>query len=208
MPAQKYDVHPGVKMMQDWIGSLKAKTGRSLEEWVRLVKKEGPKEEEARRAWLKEEHGLRTNAAWWIAERADSSRAGTWDDDPESYLKCAVEYVEGQYAAKRSGLRPIYDELHKVGRGLGKDVKVCPCKTMVPLYREHVFAQIKPATNSRVDLGLALGDYKGKLPAGVIDTGGKEKKDRITHRIALASTQEIDADVKKWLNVAYDLDGK
>src|SRR5688572_963732 len=93
MPAQKYDVHPGVKMMQDWIGTLKAKTGRSLEEWVRLVKKEGPKEEEARRAWLKEEHGLGTNAAWWIAERSDSSKAGTWDDDPEAYLKCAAEYV-------------------------------------------------------------------------------------------------------------------
>ncbi|PYT97443.1 MAG: hypothetical protein DMG38_19690 [Acidobacteria bacterium] len=28
--------------------------------------------------------------------------------------------------------------------------------TIVPLYREHVFAQIKPTTNSRVDFGLAL----------------------------------------------------
>ncbi len=33
-----------------------------------------------------------------------------------------------------------------------------------PLYLEHVFAQIKPTTNSRIDLGLALPHYKRKLP--------------------------------------------
>jgi len=36
--------------------------------------------------------------------------------------------------------------------------------TIVPLYREHVFAQIKATTNSRIDLGLALTHYKRKLP--------------------------------------------
>jgi hypothetical protein len=206
MPELKYDVHPGVAMMQDWIASLKAKTGRSMDEWLRLIRKEAPEDEKARREWLKAEHGLGTNSAWWLAERADSSRAGTWDDDPESYLKCAKEYVDEQYAGKKAPLRPIYERLYKLARGLGKDVRVCPCKTIVPFYREHVFAQIKPATNTRVDLGLALAKHKGKLPARIIDTGGKEKKDRITHRIALASLEEIDVDIERWLRVAYDLD--
>jgi hypothetical protein len=40
-----YDVHPGVAMVQKWVAKLKSKTGRSLEEWLRLVKKEGPKDE-------------------------------------------------------------------------------------------------------------------------------------------------------------------
>ena len=66
---------------------------------------------------------------------------------------------------------------------MGADVKACPCKTMVPLYREHVFAQIKPTTNTRIDLGFALAHYKGKLPKRIVDTGGLAKKDRITHRI-------------------------
>jgi hypothetical protein len=77
----------------------------------------------------------------------------------------------------------------------------------VPLYREHVFAQIKAATNTRVDLGLALTHCKGKLPKRVIDTGGLAKKDRITHRIELNSPVEIDAEVEKWLAAAYQLDG-
>ena len=90
-----------------------------------------------------------------------------------------------------------------MGKSLGDDVKACPCKTIVPLYRKHVFAQIKPTTNTRVDLGLALTHFKGKLPKRIIDTGGLSKKDRITHRIPITSMKEIDDKVKKWLITVY-----
>jgi len=129
-----------------------------------------------------------------------------WEDTPEAYLKAAVRYVEEQYAGPKEKLRPIYDELLKLGKSLGEDVKACPCRTIVPLYREHVFAQIKPTTNSRIDLGLALTHFKGKLPKRIIDTGGLGKRDRITHRIEISTTNQIDDEVKKWLKIAYDLD--
>jgi hypothetical protein len=202
----KYDVHPGVAMVQKWIAELKPKTGRSLEEWIALAKKEGPKEDKARRDWLKTKHKLGTNSAWWISDRVEGK--GGEEDTPEAYLKTAVVYVEEQYAGAKEKLRPIYDELLKVGKSIGTDVKACPCKTMVPLYREHVFAQIKPTTNTRIDLGFALTHYKGKLPKRIIDTGGLAKKDRITHRIEITEIGQIDAEVKKWLKTAYDLDAK
>jgi hypothetical protein len=199
-----YGVHPGVAMVQKWMSELKGKTGRSLEEWIALVKKEGPHGGNATRAWLKSKHKLGMNSAWWIAERAE--RKGSEEDTPESYLKSAVQYVEAQYAGPKEKLRPIYDELLGLGKSLGSDVKACPCKTIVPLYRNHVFAQIKPTTNSRVDLGFALAAYKGKLPKRLVDTGGLAKKDRITHRIELKSLGEIDGDVIKCLKTAYELD--
>jgi len=198
-----YDVHPGVALVQKWVADLKGKTGRSLEEWLALVKKEGPKDEKSRREWLKSKHKLGTNSAWWIAERAEGKGE---DASPEAYLKRAVRYVEEQYAGPKERLRPIFEELLRLGRSMGDDVKVCPCKTIVPLYREHVFAQIKPTTNSRIDFGFALTHYKGKLPKRLIDTGGLAKKDRITHRMELSSAEEIDDEVKKWLKTAYDLD--
>ena len=198
-----YDVHPGVAMVQKWVAELKAKTGYSLEEWLALVKKEGPKDEKARREWLKTKHKLSTNSAWWISERAAGNGG---EDSPEEYLRIAARHVEEQYAGPKERLRPIFDDLLKLGRVLGDDVKVCPCKTIVPLYREHVFAQIKPTTNSRVDFGLALTHHKGKLPKRLIDTGGLAKKDRITHRVELTSASQIDGEVKKWLKTAYDLD--
>jgi hypothetical protein len=200
-----YDVHPGVAMVQKWIAELKPKTGRSLEEWIALAKKDGPKDDQARREWLKSKHKLGTNSAWWIADRAEGK--GVEEGSPEKYLETAVKYVEEQYGGKKASLRPIYDQLLSLGKSLGPDVKACPCKTMVPLYREHVFAQIKPTTNSRIDLGLCFTTYKGKLPKRLIDTGGLGKKDRITHRIEVAAIEQIDGELKKWLRAAYDLNG-
>jgi hypothetical protein len=197
-----YDVHPGVAMVQDWIAKLPEKTGRSLGEWIRLVKESGPPTEKERRDWLKSNYQLGTNSAWRIAERADGK--GLEVGDPQTYLKAAAENVEAMYAGPKSGLRPIHDALLKLARKLGKDVRVCPCQTIVPLYRRHVFAQIKPTTRTRIDLGLALGNTK--TPKRLIDTGGLAKKDRITHRIPLSSPDEIDDEVKRWMKTAYDLD--
>jgi hypothetical protein len=199
-----YGVHPGVAMTQKWLAELKEKTGRSMEDWLALVRKEGPKDQKSRREWLKTKHKLGTNSAWWVAERAEGK--GGDEDTPQAYLKAAVRYVEDQYAGPKEKLRPIFDELLTLGKSLGDNVKACPCKTIVPLYRQHVFAQIKPTNNSRIDLGLALTHYKGKLPKRIVDTGGLTKKDRITHRIELTSPQQIDGEVKKWLKTAYDLD--
>lgn len=199
-----YGVHPGVAMTQKWLAELKEKTGRSMEDWLALVKKEGPKDQKSRREWLKTKHKLGTNGAWWVVERAEGK--GGDEDTPQAYLKAAVRYVEDQYAGPKEKLRPIFDELLTMGKSVGDNVKACPCKTIVPLYRQHVFAQIKPTNNSRIDLGLALTHYKGKLPKRIVDTGGLAKKDRITHRIELTSPQQIDGEVKKWLKTAYDLD--
>lgn len=197
-----YGVHPGVAMVQKAIQDLPAKTGRSLEEWLKLIKKSGARTEKERREWLKAEHGLGTNYAWWLAERAEGK--GGEDGDPQAYLKAAEQYVEKMFAGPKASLRPIYDALLKVGLGTGKEAKACPCQTIVPLYRNHVFAQIKPTTQTRIDIGFALKDMKatGRL----IDTGGFAKKDRITHRIPISSVKDIDDEVKHWLKVAYNLD--
>jgi Domain of unknown function (DUF5655)/Domain of unknown function (DUF4287) len=201
-----YRVHPGVAMVQKWISELKPKTGRSLEEWLALIQKEAPKTSRERFAWLKTKHKLGTNSAWWLAERSEGR--GTEDDSPERYLAAAEVYLAQQYAGKKEALRPIYEELLRQAEQLGPDVKACPCKTMVPLYRNHVFAQLKATNNTRFDLGLALTPYRGHLPKRLVDTGGMAKKDRITHRIELKSLEEIDAEVGRWLKIAYDLDAK
>ena len=189
-------------MTQKWISELKEKTGRTLDEWLRHIKKVGPKTERERRDWLKSDYGLGTNTAWWLAERAEGK--GESAGDPDLYLEEAAAYVEQMFSGRKAALRPIYDELLKLGLKTGKEAKACPCQTIVPLYRNHVFAQIKPTTNTRIDMGFALSDMKPK--GRLIDTGGFAKKDRITHRIPITSLEEIDDEVKHWLKVAYDRD--
>jgi Domain of unknown function (DUF5655)/Domain of unknown function (DUF4287) len=205
-PASKssklYSVHPAVAMVAKWKEELPEKTGRSLEEWIALTKKSGPVTEKDRREWLKKEHKLGFYSTSWIAERAGGK--GTEEDSAESYLKFADKWVEAQYSGPRAALRPFYEQLLKLGLSLGKDVKACTGKTIVPLYRDHVFAQIKPSTNTRIDLGLTLGNMK--TPKRRIDTGGYAKKDRITRRIEIKSKSDIANELEQWMKKAYELD--
>ncbi|HYW71831.1 MAG TPA: DUF5655 domain-containing protein [Pyrinomonadaceae bacterium] len=198
-----YGVHPGVLMTQKWVAELKQKTGRTLDEWIEFIRKAGPPTEAARRDWLKEQHQLGTNYASFIAAR--SAGKGEESADPEAYLAAAEKYVTDMFSGKKAHLRPIYEALLKLGLSLGKDTKACPCQTIVPLYRNHVFAQIKPTTQTRIDFGLALGDTR-KTPKALIDTGGFAKKDRITHRFEITSLKDIDDEVKQWLKIAYERD--
>ena len=197
-----YGVHPSIAMVQSSVRKLAETTGKTIDEWVAFVKESGPPSEKERREWLKNEHGLGTNYAWWVSERAEGR--GWEDSDPAAYLKAAEEYVENMFAGPKAGLRPIYESLLHLGLSLGSDVKACPCKTIVPFYRKHVFAEIKPTTRIRIDLGFALKDTQ--LSGRLVDTGGLEKKNRITRRIAISSLEEIDDEVRGWLVTAYELD--
>jgi len=201
-----YGVHPGVVMVQKWIAELKAKPGRSLDEWVALAKEEGPASETDRREWLKINHKLGTNSAWWIAARVEERNRkkirlkGIW----QRRRSMSMSSIRGRKNRCGHSIQRVL----RLAAKLGAEVKACPCKTIVPLYRNHVFAQLKPTTNTRLDLGLSVAHYQGKLPKRLVDTGGLAKKDRVTHRIGPTTQKEIDSDVEKWLKIAYDLDGE
>ena len=49
--------------------------------------------EKERREWLKKEQGLGTNTAWWLAERASAGPMGIAEEDTDSYLQAAEQYV-------------------------------------------------------------------------------------------------------------------
>ena len=201
-PPSLYSVHPGIAMVEKWKKELPQKTGRSLEEWIALTKKSGPPTEKERRVWLKKEHGFGTNSATWIAERADGR--GTEEDSPEAYLKAAEQWVDAMFQGPRAAMRPLYDRLLELALAIGKNAKASPGKTAVSLYRNHVFGNIKVSTNTRIDLGLSLGNMK--TPKRLIDTGGYEKKDRITRRIEVKTKADIDEELKKWLKKAWEMD--
>lgn len=198
-----YSVHPGVSMVQRWIVEMKAKTGRSLEEWIKHINAAGPETEKGCRDWLKAQYSLGTNQAWWLAERAFGNPLGMADETPAGYLASAPGYVAEMYL-KRPTLRPLHDKLIELGQSLGDDVRICPCKTIVPLYRAHVFAEIKPASLTRIDLGFALKDEP--FTQRLLDTGGIAKRNRITHKVGITKLSDIDLQVKRWLKQAYELD--
>ncbi|MBI3554762.1 MAG: DUF4287 domain-containing protein [Deltaproteobacteria bacterium] len=199
---ERYAVHPGLKMIASWKANLSKKTGRTADEWSALIRKGAPKNDRLCVEWLIEKYGLGTNTARFLAEIAfDKAKEHR---EPQRYLESAEKWVDEMYSGAKEPLRPIYEQLIKSAFSLGKDVTATPCKTIVPLRRRFVFAQVKPSANTRVDLGLALG--KTRTSGRLIDTGGLAKGDRITHRIPITRLSEIDEEVKTWLRKAYELD--
>lgn len=200
---QRYDPHPGIAMVANWLGTLKQKTGRDVDEWAAHIRSKGPKDTAGRRDWLKKECGLGTNSASWLVDHAEG-KDDLEESDPKVYVARAANYVDALFSGSKAALRPLYDQLYELARSIGNDIGISPGKTIVPIYRKHVIAQIKPSTRTRIDFGLALKDTpaKGRL----IDTGGLAKKDRITHRIEITSLDDIDDYVEKWLRRAYEMD--
>ncbi len=201
-----YSVHPSVAYAQAIINNLPVKTGKSIDEWVRLIKKSAPKGEKERRDWLKKEYKLGGTTVAMIVARAEGK--GAEDTDGQADLKAAPGYVENMYAGSKAALRPLHDALVELGLSIGGEVKICPCETIVPLYRNHVFAQIKPSTRTRIDFGLALKGAKKKPPKRLQDTGGLVKGDRITYCFAITALENIDEEVEQWLKLAYELDAQ
>lgn len=199
-----FDVHPGVAMVQKWVAGLPAKTGRSLEQW-RIVFTAAAKKHPVRKdlvAAMKDEHGLGTVTAEQIWEYTFGAQ--TWDGDDDIYLKNAEEYVTGQYSGAKAHFKPLFETVIEFARGLGKDVRVCPCKTMVPLYRDRVFAEMRPATKSRFELAMAL--YETPFDDLLQLNPRAKGNDRQRHVVHLATAKNFNTTVKKWLKKAYEFD--
>ncbi len=203
MSKWQFGVHPSVAHGKAMIGNLEKNTGRRLSDWVELLRDQGPKEASDQMIWLKQLYDMGKNTAQIVVDHASQRRE---DYDDASYLLHAQGYVETMFAGPKSALLPLYERLMDVGYGLGSDVRACPCKTIIPLYRLHVIAEIKPTTRTRIDFGLALRRYAGSLPARLLETAGLRDTNRITHRIAISTLADIDDELTHWLTVAYNDD--
>lgn len=163
------------------------KTGKSLAEWKQLLKtKSFTKHMEAVK-FLKAEHGVThgfANTIVTLSKEEDST---------------SEDLVANQYKGKEA-LLPIYEELLKVVKDFGADVVITPKKGSVSLIRKKQFALIKPATKTRIDLGLKL---KGKEYTNRLENSGPFGT-MCTHRVRLTSKEALDVELKSWLKEAYD----
>jgi hypothetical protein len=172
------------------VANFKEKTGKPLEEWVKLAKTSGRTKHGEIVSMLKTEHGMGHGFANMVAMEALKSA-----DAPEG-----DELIEAQYAGAKAAVRPIYDALVKAIKAFGPDVELAPKKTYVSLRRSKQFGLIQPSTPTRVDVGINL---KGAPPTGRLEASGSFNA-MVSHRVRVASAAEVDAEFMKWLRAAYD----
>ena len=169
---------------------LLEKTGKSLEQWITIVKNTGITKHGEMVKMLKADHGFTHGYANFVALKARGADAGS--HDPE-------ELLTNQYQGKEH-LKPIYQSLLEVVEGFGTDVKKVPKRDSVSIIRKKQFALIKPATKTRIDLGLKLKDK----PTGERLESSGPFGSMCTHRVRLTSPEQVDMELKSWLKEAYD----
>jgi hypothetical protein len=180
------------EMKAAMIAGLPEKTGKSLDEWLKLLRPTGLTKHKEIVTLLKTKHGLTHGYANMIALQFIGSDSQTATD--------SASLVDAQYAGAKATLRPIYDALLAAVKKFGTDVEVSPKKAYVSLRRGKQFAIIQPSTATRVDVGLVL---PGVEPSGRLEASGSFNA-MMTHRIRVEKAAEVDKELSSWLRRAYD----
>jgi predicted transport protein len=178
------------KALLTMIENLKKNTGKTLEQWTKIVTKQNIEKHGEIIKYLKEKHGLTYGFANLIAHKSKGSDAGSAENKDELIIK--------QYKGKED-FKPIYDKLIKEIIKFGDDVEIAPKNTYVSLRRKKQFAILNPATKTRFEIGINL---KGQEPKGKLEA---EKNNAMcSHKINLSAITDIDKEVLKWIKTAYD----
>ncbi|MCB0278991.1 MAG: DUF4287 domain-containing protein [Calditrichaeota bacterium] len=175
--------------------NLREKTGKSLEEWIKIAEKSGFKKHGEIVKYLKTEHEFTHGYANLVAHKMLASDAGSVEDQ--------AQLIEDQYAGDKAALRPIYNQLIKEIHKFGKDVEIAPKKAYVSVRRKKQFAILQPSTKTRFDLGLNL---KGKATTARLEASGSFNA-MCSHRIRVEKAAEVDQELINWVKEAYDAAG-
>ena len=173
------------------IRNLRNRTGRNLEQWVKVARRSRLTDPKELRKWLKAEHGLGGTTCWIIA---DATLCKPGDVTPTE-----SEMLDAQFKADKAVLRPVYERLVRAVKKLGTDASVGVRKTQTTFARKHTFAIAKAPTKTRIDLGLRLPGIKPTKRLKITTAFS----DNATHCVILTTPGDVDDQLKKWLKAAY-----
>jgi hypothetical protein len=158
--------------------------GRSIAELVATVSDSGLTRHNEVVAMLKERYGMAHGAAHRVSLVARDRPGG-----PSSPARPAAT----------DAVQTTYDTLLNVITGLGDDIEQAPKKGYVSLRRRKQFAMLQPGARW-VNLGLILPDLP---PTARLEPAAKWNA-LFTHRVRVGSAAEVDAEIRAWLQDAYE----
>jgi predicted transport protein len=181
------------KSLNTMLENLSSKTGHALDEWKEIIAPLNLSKHGEIVRFLKEVHGVTHGYATTIASKVLGSDAASAEN--------LEDLVTAQYKGK-AHLRAFYDKLiTEIGKFDG-DFEIAPKKAYVSLRRKKQFLTLRPASQSRFEIGLHLKGIgaKGKLEA-------EKPMSMCSHKINLAHLQDLDKEVMDWVQLAYEQAG-
>jgi predicted transport protein len=177
---------------QEFIQTAKEKTGKTLEQWLPVVKKSGLAKQMEITNWLKAEHKLNHLQA--------SLLAGLYLNNGKPVYQNETNLLDNQFV-KCEDMRPLFDNISKQILGAFAGTQIIPKKTYVSFTSTREFAaiNIKP---KEIRLGMDLGNesftemlQKSKL------TGPMP---RISHMVVLTDGKQFDKKILNYLQASYN----
>lgn len=172
---------------------MQSKTGKTLDEWIEVLKNSGLLSSKDQLNWLKSEQKLGHVQANIIIKRTTSGGKGDYDD--------TKSFVDNQFTNENEPLKELYHAISKHVIKFGNNIKIKPCKTYIPFYRNNQFL-VLTAKKGILYLGLPLSlDIKHEKLAGVKGLGMPEK---INVAVSIKSKDELTNDVIDLIKTTYN----
>ncbi len=181
---------------QEFIHTAKEKTGRSLTEWLPVVKASGKTKQMDITKWLKAEHNLNHLQAQLLAGLYLNNGKPVYQNE---------DGLLGNQFTKCEAMRPLFDHISEMILQNFPDAQRVAKKTYVSFtaIREFAAINIKP---KEIRLGMDLGDtpftetlQKSKLSGPMT---------RISHMIILSDTQLPIKELISYLQISYNRSNK
>ena len=186
------------KALATQLANIQKRTGRTLDDFARVIRASGLTKHGEIREMLKRDHGLGhgdANTLVHVTLKSDgesaAAAAGLSSDD----VLAAI------YAGPKAALRPVHDAVMTAINTFGP-FETAPKKGYVSLRRKKQFAMIGPATNTRVEVGLNMKDVPGTARLQAMPPGGM-----CQYKVRIGDVKEVDAELVAWIRRAYESAG-
>jgi hypothetical protein len=178
---------------QAYLDNIKAKTGKTPDDFCKLAAKKGLTKFPELMAWLKSDFGLGQGYATAIAHEIVNA------DAPKPTQE---EVIAKLFTGKKEIWRKPYDALAVKLSKFGADVTVGTTSTYISLLRNgKKFGIVMPSAAERLDIGIK---FKGVAPTTRLELAGTWHN-MVTHRVRITDPKQIDKELLAWLKQAYDV---
>lgn len=177
---------------KEFVQTAKEKTGRSLEQWLPVVKASGLTKQMEITNWLKAEHKMNHMQATLLA--------GLYLNNGKPVYQNETSLLDNQFL-KCEAMRPLYDAISEKILATFADTQLIPKKTYLSYTATREFAaiNIKP---KEIRLGMDLGDMP--FTETVQKTKLTGPMPRISHMVVITDIKQFDKKLTDLLQQSYN----
>jgi hypothetical protein len=181
---------------QAYIDTIKAKTGKTPDDFYDLAKQQGLLEPNVPTSvivdWLKRDFNLGRGHAMALVVTFNTRTKPKVT--PE-------EGVEAHFLGDKHRWRETFDKIVAMTNAFGPGVSVWPGGSYLSLLRVSKKFAIVQITGARMDIGIKR---KGAPADGRFETAGSWNS-MVTHRVRITDPVQIDNELAQWLKAAFEL---